>query len=356
VQVSYAALEITQSRNLGSKNGAESVIGLTKLAPGPGNLELADRPEPKPGPGQVLVAVSGCGVCGTDLHIEAGEYAAAPPVTIGHEVAGVVTVLGDGVEAGWLGARVACEPCFSTCGRCAPCREGRPNHCRERLSIGTHVDGGFAPRLIIPEYGLLRLPSTVELAVAPLLEPLAVVCQCLLDPDAVTPGDRVLVIGPGPIGLLAAQISAALGGEVEVAGIPTDSDRLELAAGLGFATRVEPAEPESVDVVVEATGSAGGIGAGLAAARRGGLFALIGLAGAPVEVRLDLATLKELRVSTGFGSTPRSWRRALDLAGRGRVQLEPLVSERAPMERWPEVFAELRAGRRMKVILEPTKA
>ncbi|HEU4600056.1 MAG TPA: alcohol dehydrogenase catalytic domain-containing protein, partial [Solirubrobacterales bacterium] len=318
--------------------------------------ELADRPEPDPGPGQVLVEVSGCGVCGTDLHIEAGEYTAAPPVTIGHEVAGVVAALGEGVEESWLGARVACEPCFSTCGRCAACREGRPNHCRERLSIGTHVDGGFAPRLIAPEAGLLRLPETVELAVAPLLEPLAVVCQCLLDPDVVTPGDRVLVLGPGPIGLLAAQVAAALGGEVEVAGLASDADRLRIAAELGYGTRVDPAEPESVDVVVEATGSAGGIGAGLAAARRGGRFALIGLAGAPVEVPLDLATLKELQLSTGFGSTPRSWRRAADLAGCGRVQLEPLVSERAPLESWPQVFAELRAGRRMKVILEPTSS
>ncbi|HET7119886.1 MAG TPA: alcohol dehydrogenase catalytic domain-containing protein [Solirubrobacterales bacterium] len=332
------------------------MIGLTKLAPGPGNVELAERPAPAPGAGQLQVDVSGCGVCGTDLHIEAGEYAAAPPVTIGHEVAGVVAALGAGVEESWLGARVACEPCFSTCERCAACRDGRPNHCRQRLSIGTHVDGGFAPRLIAPERGLHRLPETVELVVAPLLEPLAVVCQCLLDPAVVTPGDRVLVVGPGPIGLLAAQVAAALGGEVEVAGLPPDADRLRTAAELGFGTRVDPAEPESVDVVVEATGSAGGIGAGFAAARRGGRFALIGLAGGPVEVPLDLATLKELGVSTSFGSTPRSWRRALDLAGRGQVRLEPLVSERAPLEAWPEVFAELRAGRRMKVILEPTKA
>src|SRR6266576_1983722 len=98
---------------------------------------LAERPEPAALPGHVVVDVTAAGICGTDLHIHDGEYPAVPPVTMGHEVSGVVAELGDGVDTSWLGARVVTETYFSTCGDCRWCRAGRPNLCRERRSIGT---------------------------------------------------------------------------------------------------------------------------------------------------------------------------------------------------------------------------
>ena len=123
------------------------MLGLTKLAPGAGSVGLSERPEREPGAGEVLLEVRAAGICGTDLHIEAGEYPSVPPVTMGHEVCGVV-LAGDGLAA--AGARVVSETYFSTCGSCGYCRAGRPNLCAERKSIGTHVDGAFAPRLVVP--------------------------------------------------------------------------------------------------------------------------------------------------------------------------------------------------------------
>src|SRR5215216_4136186 len=97
---------------------------VAKLAPGPGNVGLVERPEHEPGPGYVTLRVQAAGVCGTDLHIEAGEYPSVPPVTMGHEVCGVVSELGDGVDPAWDGQRVVSETYYSTCGACASCRAG----------------------------------------------------------------------------------------------------------------------------------------------------------------------------------------------------------------------------------------
>ncbi len=105
------------------------MIGLAKLAPGEGNVDLAERPERPPGPGEVALDVHAAGVCGTDLHIWLGEYDSVPPVTMGHEVCGTVAELGEGVDDSWLGARVAVETFFSTCGTCDYCRAGRLSVC-----------------------------------------------------------------------------------------------------------------------------------------------------------------------------------------------------------------------------------
>jgi L-iditol 2-dehydrogenase len=328
------------------------VIGVTKLAAGPGNVGLAEREERSPEPGEALLEVRGAGVCGTDLHIEADEFASVPPVTMGHEVCGVVAEVGAGVESDWLGARVVSETYFSTCGVCEWCRDGRVNLCPERRSIGSYVDGAFAPRLVVPARNLHRIPDWLDEHAAPLAEPLACVCHCLCDPPVVSAGDRVLVTGPGPVGLLAAQVARAHGGEVVVVGLASDEVRLEAARALGLETALE-ADPSSADVVIECSGAAGGAAAGLRAARRGARYVQVGVFGKDVTVPLDNVFAKELVVTSGFASTPRSWRRAMTLIERRAVELEPLVSEVAPLDDWERVFEDLRGGRGIKIVLDP---
>jgi L-iditol 2-dehydrogenase len=312
-------------------------------------VELAERPWWGPGRGEVALAVSGVGICGTDLHILAGEYPSVPPVTMGHEVSGVVAEVGEGVDAGWLGARVVSETYFSTCGECAFCRDGRRNLCLERRSIGTHVDGAFAARLVVPAANLHRIPDWLDEHAATLAEPLACVCNCLLDPPVVAPGDRVLVIGPGAVGLLAAQVARAAGGQVAVRGIERDRARLALARELGFAVEGE-AQP---DVVLECSGSEGGVRHGLTALRRGGHFVQIGLRGADISVPFDLICFHELTVTSGFASTAASWRHAMRLIEDRRVELAPLISEVAPLTEWERLFDASRAGLGVKFVLAP---
>jgi L-iditol 2-dehydrogenase len=328
------------------------VIGLAKLAPGEGNVDLAERPERAPGPGEVALEVAAAGVCGTDLHIWLGEYDSVPPVTMGHEVCGTVTEVGDGADPGWRGARVAVETFFSTCGTCSYCRAGRLSICEQRRSIGTHVDGGFAPRLVLPERNLHRVPPALPDAAAALSEPLACVCNSLLDPSAVEPGDGVLVIGPGAIGLIAAQVARAAGGRVTVRGAERDGPRLALADELGFATSVGGTPPEA-DVVVECSGAGPGIADGLRAARRRGRIVQMGLRGAEVTIPYDLICFHELTVTAGFASNPASWRRAMALLETGAVALAPLVTEVVPLREWRRAFEASRAGEGVKFVLDP---
>ena len=139
------------------------MLALRKLVPGPGEPVLSEVPIPVPGPGEVRIAVTAAGICGTDLHLLRDEYAFHPPVTMGHEVAGLVDVVGEGVDGTWIGALVASETASSTCGTCRWCRDGRPMLCASRRSIGSGVDGGFASYIVVPARNLHRVPDSVGL-------------------------------------------------------------------------------------------------------------------------------------------------------------------------------------------------
>jgi L-iditol 2-dehydrogenase len=304
--------------------------------------------------GHVVLEVVGAGICGTDLHIWDDEIPSEPPVTMGHEVSGVVREVGDGV-AGWAsGDRVVSETYFSTCGECEWCRSGRLNLCAQRRSIGSREDGAFAPLVLVPARGLHRIPSWLDGHAASLTEPLACVCNCLLDPAVVQEGDSVLVVGPGPVGLLAAQVAAACGGAVHVRGTERDEARLARAREFGFETSLAG---ESLDVeprvVVECSGSAAGIAFALEVTARGGRLVQIGLAGRPIEVPFDQVCYRELTVTSGNASTPQSWRHALELIEAHRVVLRPLVTEVVPLAEWERAFAATRAGSGIKFVLAP---
>jgi len=329
--------------------------GVAKLAPGPGNVAYADRPDVVAGPGEVVIDLLAAGICGTDLHIEAGEYPSVPPVTMGHEFCGVVAELGEGVDGAWLGARVTSETFYSTCGHCRWCRAGRPSICAERRSVGTHVDGAFAPRVRMPVRNLHRVPDSLSDRAAAICEPLACVCNSLSDPASIDAGDEVLVLGPGAIGLLAAQVARASGGHVHVRGTPADEARLELARTLGFETSTvaEPFAGEAPDVVVECSGAGAAISAALETVTRAGTIVQMGLRGAPVTVPFDEICFKELRVRSGFAANPVAWQRAMRLLAAGAVELEPLITEAVELADFERAFARSRAAEGVKFVLVP---
>ena len=329
--------------------------GVAKLAPGPGHVEYAERPDAVAGRGEVVIAVLAAGICGTDLHIEAGEYPSVPPVTMGHEFCGVVAELGAGVDSSWAGARVTAETLFSTCGECRWCRAGRPSICPFRKSVGTHVDGAFAPRIRVPAANLHRLPDALSDRAGAICEPLACVCNSLSDPAAIDAGDEVLITGPGAIGLLAAQVARVNGGHVHVRGTPADGERLELARRLGFETSTteEPYSGDPPDVVVECSGAGPAIATALEVVTRGGTIVQMGLRGAPVTVPFDEICFKELRVRSGFACNPAAWRRAMRLVADDLIQLEPLITEQAELADFRRVFERSRAADGVKFVLVP---
>lgn len=340
-----------------------------KLAPGEGHVELVEVPEPRPPAGHVVVAVRAAGICGTDLHILHDEFPTVPPVTLGHEVTGEVVELGVGVGvAGWaVGDRVVTETYYEVCGVCEGCRGGRPNLCPGRRSIGSKVDGGFAELLEVPAANLHRLPETLRWEAAALTEPLACTVYAL-DRVAVRPGEWVVVSGPGPMGLLAAQVAAASGGRVIVLGLTVDRHRLQVAATLGaeLTLDVQALGPSAAveqllevtgggaQVVAECAGAAGSAGLLLALVRRGGRYAQIGLYGRPAAVDLDTVCYKDLTLTGTNASIPATWPRALELLGRGVVDGAAVVSGVFGLERWQEAFATLQGGAGMKLLLSPT--
>jgi L-iditol 2-dehydrogenase len=335
--------------------------GLAKLEPGPGHLDIAERPEPVAGGDQVVIDVLGVGICGTDLHIAAGEYATVAPVTIGHEVCGVVRELGAGVDPAWRDARVVIETYASTCERCRMCRSGHRNMCPQRRSFGTHVNGGAAPRMTVPTRNLHRVPPSLSDPAATLAEPLACVCHSLLDPQVISAGDDALVVGPGAMGLLAAQVARVCGANVVIRGTRCDDRRLALAGELGF--EVEMAEDAVVepdiggdgrfDVAIECSGSGAGVTDALATLRRRGTLVQIGLRGADLTVPWDLICFRELRVHSGFASTPRSWLRAMTLLSDESVACEPLITAVMPLTAWEQAFDSSRDRRGVKYVLDP---
>lgn len=329
----------------------DSMTAVIKSRLGEGGVGVGTVPIPRPGPADAIVEVHAAGVCGTDLHLLEDQYPSRPPVVMGHEVAGVVVEIGADVDPAWLGARVAAETHHQVCD-CDFCRSGRRNLCDNKASMGSFVNGGFAERVKVPVYLLHRVPEQVPLEQAALSEPLACVAHLLLDPPLISAGDRVLVTGPGPMGLLSAQVARSMGAHVVLSGLPADAARLRIAADLGFATSEGAIEP-GFDVVVECSGSAGGMRVALEAVKKGGRYVMVGIAGRDVTVPLDQLLYKELTMTSGFAATAESWRRAMRLLELGLVDLAPLVTSVEPLQRWDAVIARLRAGEGMKIVFDP---
>jgi L-iditol 2-dehydrogenase len=309
----------------------------------------------RPADHEVIVDVTHAGICGTDLHILKGHYKVVPPVVMGHEFVGTVAVLGASVDGSLLGKRVVGETFFSTCGQCRYCRSGRRNLCYQRKSIGTHVNGAFAPRLRLPSINLHTVPDGLPNEVAVLAEPLACVVNAL-HPHAplIGVGDRVLVTGPGTIGLLAFLLAHASGALVTVRGTKQDEARLNWAAKRGAKVSVageETMAADCFDVVVECSGNRHGVADGLAALAKGGRFIQIGVVGSVIETAWDMICFKELVVSSGFASTPASWDRAVAMLPQ--LGLDGFVTATGGLKDWRGLFDASLRQQGIKFVITP---
>ena len=233
------------------------MLGVVKTARGKGNVEVREVAERSPGPGEVKIAVRNAGICGTDLHIYHDHFMSNPPVVMGHEFCGEVAEVGRGVTAYAPGDRVTCETAARTCGRCRFCRRGDYNLCNDRLGFGYGVDGAFTNFVIARQALLHRLPDNVDFIAGALTEPLACAVHGVIHLTRVQAGDVVVVTGPGPIGLMVAQVAKAEGGCVILLGTSRDAARLKVARNLGLAGVMNLDEEDAVSFVRELTGGFG---------------------------------------------------------------------------------------------------
>lgn len=339
---------------------------IMKVAAGPGNIALRDIPEPQPKPGQVLVQVRAAGLCGTDLHIMKDEFRSWPPVVLGHEVAGEVAAVGEGVERVQPGMRVTTETYFHTCGVCRYCRAGQNNLCLQRRSIGSGVNGGFTNFVVVPEKNIHPLPENITYETGALTEPLACVVHAVASFNTINPGDVAVIAGPGAIGLLTLQVVKAAGATVVVLGTERDDHRLALARRLGadHVVNVQTDDPLPLvqtiteggfgaDVVYECAGAGPAAQQILTLVRRRGRYVQVGLFGKPVAWDLDQLCFKEVTATGSNASIPASWERALRLMAAGKVDTAPLISHEFPVTEWEAAFATFDERTGVKALIRP---
>jgi L-iditol 2-dehydrogenase len=335
---------------------------LIKERPGCDGLVLREVDEPAPGPGQVVIAVHVAGICGSDLHIRHGRppVELRYPVVMGHEFAGVVRAMGPGVASVRPGDPVAAETTFFRCDRCPACRRGAYTLCPERRTIGTYFDGAFASLIAVPEWAVHRLRPDTDLRLAALAEPLAVAAHALVERTRVAAGERVLVTGPGPIGLACLAVARHEGAAVAVAGMPGDEARLACGTRMGADVGGGWADAalarwldEGVDLLVECSGAATALSRGIGSVRPGGRVVQLGLYGGEIPVNLDQWVLREVTLIPSLSQTHGSWRVAIELLESGALDLGAMITGLYPLDRWADAFqaAEARSG--VKVLLIP---
>lgn len=324
-----------------------------------GSVEVRDVPEPEPRPGWLIVEVGACGICGTDLHILAGEFPMARyPCIPGHEFAGTVVSVGMGIDGFTVGDRVGVMPSVF-CGMCHFCRNGRANLCERGGGFGTSLPGGFAERVAVLPTHAYHLPDDLSFAEAALIEPLACVVHGFhrLAPRA---GQSYLVYGAGTMGLMLAQYARFAGGRT-VALVDTNPIKLERAREFGFEVLgaslddVRAVAPLGFDNVIEATGVTRVAEAAFDAVIRGGRLLLFGVCPPGEKAAYEAFQIYNSEIDViGSMAVFDSYEPALEAMAAGAIDAKRMVTHSYPLEAFPEALEVLRRGEAMKVQIVPS--
>jgi L-iditol 2-dehydrogenase len=330
-------------------------------------VELRDIAVPEIGDADVLLRVGAVSVCGSDVHqcYNTHSWPVNVPVVLGHEFGGTVAKLGRDVSGFREGDRVVSETAAEVCGACMLCRTGRYNLCPARKGFGYGINGAMASYVKVPARCLHAIPDSLPFELACLAEPHSVAYNAMCVNSTIRPGDTVVVLGPGPIGLLCARMAALAGADpLIVVGLTADAPRLETARQLG-ATRVVDAQRESVDDVVrgfsplgadlvcDASGASRPLDVALALTRPDGQVTKVGWSPDLVPVNLNPLVQKNLRLQGSFSHNFPIWERVIHLLDRRLTRPETIVGMTSPLEGWREAFAAMHEGRVIKSVLVP---
>ncbi|MGH2892877.1 MAG: zinc-dependent alcohol dehydrogenase, partial [Solirubrobacteraceae bacterium] len=297
----------------------------------PGECAVQDVEPPAARPGEVVVDVVRVGVCGTDVEFFTGEMTylhdghAAYPMRLGHEWCGVVCAVGPGVEESWLGRRVAGDTMLG-CGRCARCRTGRQHLCEDRLEVGIRggKPGALAEQLAVPASSLVALPDVVDDAAGAMVEPGGNALRAVWGAD-LAPGARVLVLGPGTIGTLAAQFARAAGAEVHVLGEREPSLSFARSLGIEGVWTAGDLPRLAFDAVIDASTAPSLPALALELVEPGGRVVYIGISGTPSTIDTRTMLLKDV-TAVGVLSGSPALAGAVEAYAEGSVDPRPLVA------------------------------
>ena len=326
------------------------------MATGVGHVELSEVPIPEIGPDDVLMKVYAAGVCGSDLLIEQDRHFYRAPVTLGHEFSGVAYKVGANVGRVQEGDKFVAD---------IECGEGN--------WLGVTIDGAYAPFMRVPQHVIYRVPDHVSLDHACLAEPIVATTHLMQERAQVKMGDDVVVVGPGPMGVLAVQHAKHCGARrVFLIGLKSDENRLRIGKRMGADyTLYSEDEPEKAvmditagkgaEFVLECSASQEGVQHAVDCARKAhegpggkGVIVFISLWGNKITVNLDEVSLGQLDIRGSWSWNGReTWERALDLLDRGVLDLEPMITNHYELEQWEMAFANLRSKQDVKALIHP---
>jgi alcohol dehydrogenase/L-iditol 2-dehydrogenase len=334
----------------------------------PHSVELRELPVPEIGEEEVLLQVGAVSVCGSDVHQYHGaqSWPVAVPVILGHEFGGTVARAGKRVKMFKEGDRVVSETASHICGQCMMCRTGAYNLCPQRKGFGYGINGAMAGFVRVPERTLHHIPDSLSFEKAALTEPCCVGYNCVIEKSKVKPGDTVVVLGPGPIGLLCAEMARLAGaGNLIVAGMAQDASRLAAAKELGVSHTINLQEINLKDfvyslgdglgahLVIDAAGASAALKTALDIVRPGGQITKVGWGPQPLGFSLDPLVQKAVTLQGSFSHTFQNWEMVVSMLASGQINLKPIISRVAGLEKWQDCFDGMSDGSYVKAVLRP---
>ena len=321
----------------------------------PKEIKMSERAIPEPGPGEVLIKVIASGICGTDIHIFNGEYLGVYPVIPGHEFSGIIVATGNQVRRFKTGERVAVEPNIA-CDNCVHCLNNRQNFCLNWQAIGVTLPGGMQQYVTVPEKAVFSI-GDLPFDQGAFVEPLSCVVHGV-ERARLRLADQVAIFGAGPIGDLLIQM-ARLQGAARITVLESNPGRAELARQLGadhVFNRLEDLQPDTYDVVIDATGGLSLMNRTIDFVRSGGTVLLFGVppSGKNLEMEAFKIFQKGLTLLSSYTSVRNSFQ-AVNLLQTGQIKVEPLISHRLPLKEMPEAIdlIERHDPKARKIIMLP---
>lgn len=337
--------------------------------------ELREIPKPVIRRGEVLIQVKAAGICGTDVDFWLGKnsHLLNPPVILGHEFCGIITEVGDEVTEWKLGDRVVSDNTGYVCGKCRFCLTGKYLLCEERKGMGYGMDGGFADyvkmaREVLERFPrcLMKLPDNLSFEEGSIVEPACNAYRATLQDINVSPGETMVIFGPGPIGLFCLQM-AKIGGinKIIIVGTRGDKTRLSLAQKLGASSIIDAAEQkvvervieinngEKVDIVIDAAGPPIVMKQALEVIRKEGRIVKIAWSADPLNISLDPLIGNAITLKGHWAYDYVSWKNVLNLACENKIDFKSIISEVLPLSGWKEAFVKIRDKRGVKIVLKP---
>jgi alcohol dehydrogenase/L-iditol 2-dehydrogenase len=336
---------------------------VVNFAPEKHSVELRDVQQPVIGPDDVLLEVGAVGVCGSDLHQWTADHSwpVNYPVVLGHEFGGVIRQLGERVAKTWKeGDRAVSETAAVIDPDNPLSRQGLYNLDPTRKGFGYGVDGAMTKFVRVPARCLHRVPDNLPFEIACLTEPCCVAYSAVVNNGNIKPGDRVVVFGPGPIGLLCAAMARLQGAEVAVVGLERDRARLDIAKQYGCTPIVneliewsKQGDGLGVEGVIDAAGVSATLKLSLQIVRPNGWISKVGWGPQPLNFSLDPLVQKNVTLKGSFSHNWPIWERILRLLSTGALNVKPILGGVWSLPQWHDAFEKMHSGEIVKAVLKP---